>query len=92
MITKKRDFNKDLQWQFLILKGRTRHGKNKINQHGTDWLVVADGTFDGQPAWLCQSMFKTDRGGFDSRWITKLNDKNFIVTNWTKEQLEARGF
>jgi hypothetical protein len=79
MISRKRNFLRDSDWQWLTLSGKTRHGKNRINQHGSQWLVQADGTFNGQPAWLVSSMHKSDRGGFNSRWVLKQNDPNFIV-------------
>ena len=34
----------------VMLKGKTRHGKNRINQHGDIWIVENKGTFGGQPA------------------------------------------
>jgi len=80
MITNKRNFLRDSDWQWLKLSGKTRHGKNRIAQHGIHWLVQADGTFNGNPAWLVSSMHKSDKGNFDQRWILKTNDQNFEVT------------
>ena len=80
MITNKRNFLRDSDWQWLKLSGKTRHGKNRIAQHGIHWLVQSDGTFKGNPAWLVSSMHKSDKGDFDWRWILKTNDQNFEVT------------
>jgi len=80
MITNKRNFLRDSDWQWLKLSGKTRHGKNRIAQHGIHWLVQADGTFKGNPAWLVSSMHKSDKGDFNRRWILKTNDQNFEVT------------
>ena len=80
MITHKRNFLRDSDWQWLKLSGKTRHGKNRIAQHGIHWLVQADGTFKGNPAWLVSSMHKSDKGDFDRRWILKQNDPDFDVT------------
>ena len=80
MITHKRNFLRDSDWQWLKLSGKTRHGKNRIAQHGIHWLVQADGTFKGNPAWLVSSMHKSDKGDFDRRWILKQNDPDFNVT------------
>jgi len=79
MITKKRNFLRDSDWQWIKLSGKTRHGKNRIDQHGVHWFVMADGTFGGQPAWLVSSMHKSDRGDFDRRWVLQNNDPNFNV-------------
>ena len=79
MITHKRNFLRDSDWQWLKLSGKTRHGKNRIASHGIHWLVQADGTFKGNPAWLVSSMHKSDRGDFDRRWILKQNDPDFVV-------------
>tara|TARA_R100001509_G_scaffold55257_1_gene30465 strand:+ start:205 stop:408 length:204 start_codon:yes stop_codon:yes gene_type:complete len=62
------------------LSGKTRHGKNRIAQHGIHWLVQADGKFKGNPAWLVSSMHKSDKGDFNRRWILKTNDPDFEVT------------
>lgn len=62
---------------WITLKGITRHGKNRINQHGDQWLVkeVRGGSM------LLQSEHKTegprDNKGFDGRWVELQNDPNF---------------
>ena len=79
MITNKRNFLRDSDWQWIKLSGKTRHGKNRIDQHGVHWFVMADGTFRGQPAWLVSSMHKSDRGDFNRRWVLQNNDPDFNV-------------
>ena len=63
----------------IILRGKTRHGKCRIEQHGKQWRIMRDAKFRGDDAWLLQSMQKTNRGGFDCRWVLKQNDSNFEV-------------
>ena len=62
---------------WVKLKGKTRHGKNRINQHGNHWLVTDVGKFNGQPAVMLRSMKQTDRGQFDGRWVHINDDNNF---------------
>lgn len=68
---------------WIVLKGITRHGKNRVQQHGERWLVNALGTFDGNPAVRVQSENKTFKlGSFgklthDQRWVHLKNDKDF---------------
>ena len=62
---------------WVKLKGKTRHGKNRINQHGNHWLVTHVGKFQGQPAVMLRSMKQTDRGNFDGRWVQLNDDSNF---------------
>ena len=66
---------------WIKLVGKTRHGKNRINQHGDTWLVMEEKTFQGQPAFHLRSFDKTEgpknNKGFDSRWVLKNNDNNF---------------
>jgi len=67
----------------IKLKGKTRHGKNRIAQHGEWWTVCAsegeDAMFRGEPAWMLRSLERTDRGDNDVRWVLKKNDPNFEV-------------
>ena len=62
---------------WVKLKGKPRHGKNRINQHGNHWLVTHVGKFQGQPAVMLRSMKQTDRGNFDGRWVQLNDDSNF---------------
>ena len=63
----------------IILKGKSRHGKNRINQHGNNWFVK-----EVRGGWmLLESEFKTegpkDNKGLDWRWVSLQNDTNFFV-------------
>ena len=62
---------------WVKLTGKTRHGKNRINQHGNHLLVTQVGKFQGQPAVMLRSMKQTDRGNFDGRWVHIKDDDNF---------------
>ena len=64
--------------RWVFLKGKTRHGKNRINQHGSTWMIEGVSTFQGQPAMHLRSENKTDKGGFDSRWVLLRDDPNFL--------------
>ena len=68
--------------RWVVLKGKTRHGKNRINQHGDMWMIESVSTFQGQPAMHLRSENKTegpkDNKGFDSRWVILRDDPNFI--------------
>ena len=65
------------------LTGKTKHGKNRIAQHGAVWNVIGHDDFRGRDAWILQSLDKT-MGGFadgsrvhDMRWVHVVNDDNF---------------
>ena len=73
MVVTHRDVGK-----WVLLKGKTRHGKNRINQHGDMWMIEKVSTFQGQPAMFLRSKNKTDKGGFDSRWVLLRDDPNFL--------------
>ena len=68
---------------WIILKGKTRHGKNRINQHGENWMIRAVSVFQGQPALMLRSENRTDKGGFDGRWVHIKDDKNFEIVSKT---------
>ena len=51
----------------VLLSGKTRHGKNRIQQHGAEWLVEKIDRFRGEPAMMLRSMTKSDKGQFDGR-------------------------
>ena len=61
------------------LKGKTRHGKNRVNQHG-DWWVVSNETENS--FWLesidCECA-TCNKWGQDGRWVDKKNDVNFEI-------------
>ena len=76
----------------VILKGISRHGKNRIAQHGSKWFVEKVDKFCGQPAMLLRSENETfairGRGNskqewkttwmHDGRWVLLKNDPDFI--------------
>ena len=65
------------------LSPKSRHGKNRINQHGDTWVVMNVRTFRGQPAVNLRSMGKTFKMGsswvFDGRWVQLNNDSDFDI-------------
>jgi hypothetical protein len=68
--------------KFCELTAKTKHGKNRIHQHGSLWEIVGDGVFRGQEAWSLKSLhptFDRKRGVHDGRWVLKSNDSNFSV-------------
>ena len=68
--------------KWVLLKGKTRHGKNRINQHGDMWVIEKVSTFQGQPAMFLRSKNKTegpkDNKGFDTRLVVLRDDPNFL--------------
>jgi len=67
--------------QQVMLKGKTRHGKNRIHQHGDQWFIVKFDKFRGQDAMMLRSENKTDKGTFDGRWVLLQDDPNFVMIN-----------
>ena len=71
------------QGAIIKLKPHSRHGKNRINQHGDRLVVMNVSTFRGQPAVHLRSMDKTFKMGsswvFDGRWVLLQNDENFTI-------------
>ena len=65
------------------LSPKSRHGKNRIHQHGDRWVVMNVSTFRGQPAVHLRSMGKTFKMGsswvFDGRWVQLNNDPDFDI-------------
>ena len=72
---------KQALFQAVILKGKSRHGKNRIQQHGSLWFVEQFAKFRGQDAMWLRSENKTDKGGFDGRWVLLKDDPNFLYFN-----------
>lgn len=84
----------------LELKGKTNHGKNRINQHGSTWMVNTQCNGSGTGGWnkclgpekiMLESLNETF-GGFadgrkvkDGRWISVTDDPNFDVKLHTRE-------
>jgi len=71
------------QGDTITLEPKTRHGKNRINEHGADWIVMNKGRFKGQPAVHLRSIDKTFKMGqawtFDGRWVLLNNDPDFDI-------------
>ena len=71
------------QGAIVKLEPHSRHGKNRINQHGDRWVVMNVSTFRGQPAVHLRSMDKTFKMGsswvFDGRGVLLQNDENFTI-------------
>jgi len=70
---------------WIILEGTTRHGKNRIDQHGKKWFVEDVSKFNGRPAMKLISENETFKIGdtwtHDGRWVHLVGDLNF---NWKK--------
>ena len=68
----------------IVLKGISRHGKNRLQQHGTLWTINALGTLIGTPSVRVQSENKTFKlGSFgkkmhDERWVLLKDDPDFL--------------
>ena len=66
------------------LEGKSRHGKNRIEQHGNPWTVNAKGKFNGDDAVRMRSERETFNIGqgrkmHDERWVFLKDDPNFWV-------------
>ena len=80
--------------RWVILSGKTRHGKNRINEHGERWKIREISTFLGRPAIHVESMNNTfsvrvrdaaktkewtTKKLKDSRWVHLRDDDNFVI-------------
>ena len=79
-------------FQAVILKGKSRHGKNRIQQHGDQWFVKEVCKFNGEDAMMLRSQDRTfpirSRGNpneewktvhiHDERWVLLKNDPDFL--------------
>ena len=80
--------------RWIILSGKTRHGKNRINEHGERWKIREISTFLGRPAIHVESMNDTfsvrvrdaaktkewtTKKLKDSRWVHLRDDDNFVI-------------
>jgi len=68
----------------VILKGRSKHGKDRVAQHGNPWTIQAQGVFNGNKAVRMISdgeTYNLGRGRFtqDQRWVFLKDDPNFWV-------------
>ena len=74
--------------EIVILSAKSRHGKNRISQHGSRWLVtqISDSVFclDGAPGAMLRSIDCScrtcEKFGQDGRWVRLTNDKNFEIS------------
>lgn len=68
---------------WVVLTAKTRHGKNRIHQHGDRWLVEEV----RGPSMMLRSENKTfklgDKFMHDGRWVDLKNDKNF---DWREDE------
>ena len=68
----------------LLLSGITRHGKNRIHQHGETWEVIAEGNVGARlNVFHLKSLEKTEgpvgEKGRDERTIFLSDDPNFKI-------------
>ncbi len=68
----------------VTLRAKSKHGKDRLHQHGSTWRVVKIGTWKGKPAVCLESSGKTFRQGqemtSDKRWVELKNDPDFDIT------------
>jgi len=73
--------------EIVILRGKTRHGKNRVREHGDRWIAVRESDsavcLDGAPGLLLAAddcnCSACEKWGPDWRWIRKTNDLNFEI-------------
>ena len=67
--------------EWLIIKGKTLKGKNKIREAGTDkWVVIYESEtvqFSSEKNWI--HILPNGKAKKLSRWIQRNNDINFTV-------------
>jgi len=66
------------------LKGRSKHGKDRVAQHGNPWTINEQGVFNGNKAVRMRSERETFNLGkgrkiHDERWVFLKDDPNFWV-------------
>lgn len=59
----------------IILTGVSHKGKNRCRENGKVWTVITDAAFQGQPAFMVESVLTKDR-----RWVLKENDCDFNIS------------
>ena len=80
--------------EVVILRGKTRHGKNRVREHGDRWVVVRRTEenlgprfhvpVNASPPWLwlettdCECS-TCEKWGQDGRWVAENNDLNFEI-------------
>ena len=68
----------------LILKGKSRHGKNRIHQHGNEWTVEHKVVRGHSGNLRLRSKGKTfkdspTKWSHDTRWIWAVDDSDFEI-------------
>ena len=64
----------------VILKGKSRHGKNRIKQHGDRWHVTENSSGILHLRSIgCECSECISLGMQDWRWISETDDPNFEV-------------
>jgi len=74
----------------IKLTGKTQKGKNRVREHGNEWVVLAETQTilfspSKQGPWLFvapqRSTYPQNQGHDDkaSRWVHLNNDENFVV-------------
>ena len=63
------------------LIGKSRHGKNRVREHGEFWLVKGKSeTLIARPKAKGPFLFlRPANGSDDMRWVEENNDPNFIL-------------
>jgi hypothetical protein len=76
--------------EIVILQGKTRHGKNRVSQHGERWRVLSHTPGETKNIWgddlgdmhlesvdcPCRTC---EKWGQDARWIFENGDLNFGI-------------
>lgn len=86
-VNSKREAKMDTKTEQVVLRGKTRHGKNRLNQHGKAWWVCEV----RNDKLLLKSFDRTDKGVHDLRWVQVKDDPNFeIVDTITDDEINQR--
>jgi hypothetical protein len=63
--------------KIIILKGKSRHGKNRVNQFGREWVLKKT------TSWGTMVLSPKDNVDLDTRQVKIFGDKNF---SWEQEK------
>lgn len=63
--------------QTLILSGRTRHGRNRIREHGDEWELLE--ARDAVPALRVAGFSVRSVATGATRWIAQHDDRDFNI-------------
>jgi len=73
----------------VTLQAKSKHGKDRVHQHGENWRVIGLGAWKGKPAVCLESSAKTFRQGqemtHDCRWVELKNDPDFEIVAQTPQ-------